>query len=369
MKRIRFISIVLVMVMVFALSGCTTAETTESQTTEGGFAVTDVTGRTVEFGSVPETAVAIGVGALRLYTYVGNVEDLVGIEEIDQKSFVGKPYVIANRELFLELPVIGTGGPNATIDPEQILSVEPDVIFTTLATDASTADELQSKTGIPVVALISGSTCLFDDTLYQSLELIGDVTGNSGKSEEIIASIKDYEKDLNMRTEGIEESTKLTSYVGALGSKGPQGIESTRAEYPPFVAVSAKNVVDETGTSGSLMIDKEQLLEWNPNTIFIDYDGIEKVYENTAANSEYYEALEAFKNGEVYNILPYILYGTNIEVAIADAYYIGKVLYPDKFTDVEPDQIMDEVSENLLGEAVYEQMVADYGTFGKMMID
>lgn len=369
MKRIRLVSIVLVIVMVISMTACSTTASTDNETTGDGITVTDVTGRTVEFENMPEKVVAVGVGALRLFTYVGDVKNLVGIEAIDQESSVGKPYVIANEEVFSQLPVIGEGGPNAAVDPEQILSVEPNVIFMAGATDASIADELQSKTGIPVVALSSGSTGLFDETLYRSLELIGQVTGNSGKSDEVIASIKAYQVDLNQRTEGIEEATKLSSYVGALGSKGPQGIESTRGQYPPFVAVNAVNVVDETGTAGSMMIDKEQLLEWNPDRIFIDYDGIAKVNEDMAANPEYYDALDAFKNGEVYNILPYILYGTNIEVAIADAYYIGKVLYPEQFSDIEPDQIMDEVSEKLLGAAIYEQMTTDYGTFGKMALE
>jgi hypothetical protein len=59
---------------------------------------------------------------------------------------VGKPYVIANPS-FTSLTTIGAGGPNSTLDPEQILKVEPDVIFTTLATDTAAADELQDKNG------------------------------------------------------------------------------------------------------------------------------------------------------------------------------------------------------------------------------
>lgn len=365
MKRKQILVLLLAISLVITMVGCSAQGATTSKTDEK-ISITDSLGRTVEFESAPEKVVAVGVGALRLFTYVGDVEKIVGIEEIDQKSSQGKPYVIANPS-FVSLTTIGAGGPNSTPDPEQILKVEPDVIFTTLATDTVAADELQNKTGIPVVALSSGSTGLFDETLYNSLSVIGQVMSNEERSAEVIEFIKGYEADLKKRTEGINDSTKQTSYVGALGSKGAQGIESTRAQYPPFVVVDAINVADQTGKPGSMMIDKEQLLQWNPAKIFIDYDGIEKVKADMTANPEYYTSLDAFKTNQVDMILPYILYGTNIEVAIADAYSIGKVLYPDQFKDVDPGKIMDEVSEELLGTKVYDQMVADYGAFGKFV--
>lgn len=363
MKRKQILVLLLAISLVITMAGCSDQEVTTSKTDEK-ITVTDTLGRTVELEGTPEKIVAIGVGALRLYTYVGNVDKIAGIEEIDQKSSKGKPYVIVNPG-FVSLTTIGAGGPNSTPDPEQILKVGPDVIFTTLATDTAAADELQNKTGIPVVALSSGATGLFDDTLYQSLTIIGEVMGTDEKATGIVEFIKSYEADLKKRTEGIVDSTKPMSYIGALGSKGAQGIESTRTEYPPFIAVDAINVVDQTGKPGSMMIDKEQLLQWNPARIFIDYDGIEKVKADMTANPEYYTSLDAFKTNQVDMILPYILYGTNIEVAIADAYSIGKVLYPDQFKDVEPGKIMDEVSEELLGAKIYDQMVADYGAFGK----
>jgi iron complex transport system substrate-binding protein len=59
--------------------------------------------------------------------------------------------------------------------------------------------------------------------------------------------------------------------------------------------------------------------------------------------------LEAFKEGRVYGTLPYNYYHTNIAVALADAYYIGKVLYPDKFKDVDPEKKADEIFQVFLG--------------------
>jgi iron complex transport system substrate-binding protein len=99
--------------------------------------------------------VAIGPGALRLYVYAGDLDYLVGIEQMDASDATGKPYMLANPEL-AKLPVIGQGGPNNAPDPEKLLTVAPDVIFSTYATEAAAADELQAQTGIPVVVINYG---------------------------------------------------------------------------------------------------------------------------------------------------------------------------------------------------------------------
>lgn len=65
--------------------------------------------------------------------------------------------------------------------------------------------------------------------------------------------------------------------------------------------------------------------------------------------------------GELYAFLPYNAYTTNIETAIADAYFIGKTLYPDRFVDIDPAAKADEVHRALLGTGVYRQTVDTYG--------
>jgi iron complex transport system substrate-binding protein len=41
---------------------------------------------------------------------------------------------------------------------------------------------------------------------------------------------------------------------------------------------------------------------------------------------------------------------------MADAYYIGTVLYPDEFSDVDPEKKADEIYSFLVGEPVFNQM-------------
>lgn len=327
--------------------------------------VTDLAGRQVEVPVPANKVVAIGPGALRLVCYVNGADRVVGAENLEKQQPTGRPYILAHPEL-KDLPTIGQGGPDSTPDAEKLVSVKPDVIFVSYLVDRSRADELQAKTNIPVVVVSYGRLATFDEEVYKSLLLIGKITGSEERAREVVDYLQKCQQDLHERTKDIPEDKKPKVYVGALGMKGVHGIESTQAKYPPFVAVNARNVVDETGKTGSVMIDKEKLLSWDPDIIFIDEGGFSLVREDYKKNPQFYRSLKAVKTGRVYGQIPYNYYTTNIGTAIADAYYAGKVIFPDRFKDVDPARKADEIYQFLLGKPLYEQMAKDYGGFEKL---
>lgn len=366
--RLICLAVTLVFSLTFLLGGCSSSPTPTSSPGSEKITIIDTLGRQVEFNGPAQKVVAIGPGALRLCSYFCNPDLLVGIETMDKDSALGKPYLLANPS-WAGLPEIGPGGPNNAPDPEKILAVKPEVIFTTYAADKSSAENLQFKTGIPVVALSYGQTSTFDPQVNVSLILIGKIIGMEERAQELVGLMDGFKDDLDSRTGEIAEDLKPTAYVGGLGMKGTHGIASTQGNYSLFNAIHAKNVVDETGRSGSLMIDKEQLIAWNPDKIFIDAGGLQTILEDYRKNPGFYQTLSAVKNGELYSQLPYNYYVTNIDTAIADAYYMGKVLYPEEFQDIDPEVKADEIYGLLLGKEVYAQMAQDFGRFKKLKLE
>ncbi len=365
-SRLITIFISLVIVLSSSLVGCNAATPTIAE----DVTVTDLLGREVSIPADVTRVIAIGPGALRLYVYAGNLDYVVGVEQMEADSSTGKPYMLANPDL-AKLPIIGQGGPNNAPDPERILTVAPDVIFSTYASEASVADELQAKTGIPVVVLSYGSasfgvTALFGQGVPDSLELIGQVIGDDAKAQAAVDFLNQALEDLGTRTSDIPDADKPSVYVGGLGARGSARYQSTQGDYSLLNAINAKNVVDETGQSGSIMIDKEKLLDWDPDYLFVDLGGLAAVLEDYQKNPTIYESLSAVQNGLVYTQLPYNYYTTNIDTTIADAYYLGKILYPEAFADIDPVQKADEVYQALLGTAVYAQMAEDFGGFRQL---
>ncbi|CFX19378.1 ABC transporter periplasmic binding domain [Syntrophomonas zehnderi OL-4] len=356
----------LLLIFVFCLAGCSPNKTQapESKTVT----VTDMAGRQVVIPTPVNQAVAIGPGSLRLYCYVNGIEKIVGVENFEKNNPTGRPYALANPDL-KNLPVIGTGGPNSSPDAEKLVEVKPGVIFCDSSLDKAAADSLQSKTGIPVIVLSYGSLGTFDNTIFDSLAIIGQVMGEEKRAQEVIDYIKNCQQDLRDRVKDVAEEEKPTVYVGAMGMKGSHGIQSTQAKYPPFVLLRAKNVVDETGKTGSVNIDLEKLIQWNPDKIFIDEAGYDLVQQDFKKNPVVYKSLTAIKNGEVYGQMPFNFYTSNIDTALADTYYIGKILYPKHFKDVDPVKKADEIYTYLVGKPIYAEMARDFGGFGKLTLD
>ncbi len=358
----RWILLTIAVVLALGLSACAQAPAqtpAEEEAPAQATSVTDLAGRTVELPADVTKVVAIGPGALRLVCYAGAADKVVGIEDLERKEPIQRPYLLANPAL-LDLPVIGAGGPDSAPDAERLLEVAPDVIFAAQLVDQASADELQSKTGIPVVVLNYGDLGTFDEQLFTSLDLVGSVLGASERTTEVSELIKSTMADLQARTAEVAEADHPTAYIGALGFKGAHGIESTSPNYPPFSAIGARNVAGDLTPKGSVMIDKEQLIEWDPRYIFLDRSGLSLVKEDVAKNRALYESFGAVKDKRVYTQIPFNNYWTNIETALANSYFAGTVMYPEQFADVDPAVKLDELSQVMLGAPMHEKLTETY---------
>jgi len=326
--------------------------------------IEDTLGRKVRVPEEVQRIVAIGPGALRLVVFLEATEKVVGVEHGERKwPPTGRPYRIAHPEL-AELPIIGLAGPSPTPNPEAIIGVAPDVIFATYISRKE-ADELQKKTGKAVVVLSYGPLgCFYGEDIFRSLRIAGKVLNAEGRAEELIRFLKTAMEELKGRVRGIPEADKPRVYVGALGFKGGHGIESTRCDFPPFMAVEARDVLGDC--RGHRFVDKEFLLKTDPDVIFLDLGNLHLVRQDYRKHKAFYRSLKAFREGRLYGILPFNWYTTNIETSLADTYFIGKVLYPDRFKDVDPEEKAREIFRFFVGRDVYDEMKAAYGGFGRI---
>ena len=112
MKMKKFLALMLALIMVLSLCACSNNGDDPKGTSEPT-TVTDMIGRevTVTPGSY-KRVVCVGAGALRMYSYIGSVDLLCGVEDIDNTTLterpmmfdsVARPYVIAYGDTFNKL--------------------------------------------------------------------------------------------------------------------------------------------------------------------------------------------------------------------------------------------------------------------------
>ena len=90
--------------------------------------------------------------------------------------------------------------------------------------------------------------------------------------------------------------------------------------------------------------------------------------EDCRKNPTFYVQLKAVQANRVYLVLPYNYYHTNIEIVLADAFFMGKTLYPERFADIDPAAKADEIFTAFIGRPAYEQLQEEYHGFRKLTI-
>ena len=342
-------------------------------TESAGITITDGFGRDVTVPENVESVVCSGAGSLRYLVYLQAQDRVVGVDSLEKKDaeIEGRPYALANPQL-KDYPLIGEL--RGEDDPEKIIAINPQVILKTSptgqpsATTAIEADTLQDKTDISVISFPYGSLKNEEQKseMYSSLRIMGEVVDKQERAEEIIAYIEATMEDLENRTADIPKSERKTVYVGGVSSAGAHGIISTEPAYPPFLWVNANNVAVGMGADHA-DIAKEALVDWDPEYIFIDIGTLQLGNEGAIGELKAdpsLKGLSAVKNGKVYGVIPYNFYSTNYESVLANAYFVGKVLYPDRFEDIDPEAKADEIYTFFLGKPVFSDLNGQYNDLG-----
>lgn len=333
-----------------ATTDTTTAETqATAAANEDTRVIQDALGREVEVPANVESVASHGTGA-RMVIYAGGLDHLIGVTEGDQRDNVAMPYGYVNHEHLSTLPVVSSGQSADNIYEEQVVELNPDIIVTSAA-DPEFLDTMQERTGIPVVGLLETivQNNVFDDEILRMISLLGELFGTEEQAESVVSALEEWEQDLQERTGDIPEDERNTAYTGAVSFNGAHGFDGTYAKYMPFDLVNVINVVDETGQEGAFNVDLEKVPEWDPDYIFLNPQNMDLVNEQYADNPDYFHGLSAVQAGEIYSQPAYIFSGTNFELAIANTYYAGKVVYPDRFEDVDMDEKVDEIFQVFLG--------------------
>jgi len=319
---------------------------TEEGAAEETRVITDALGREVEIPAVVERIVPLG-NAARLGTYLGVQDKFVTISEGDLSENPFMAYGWYNHDLWKELPVASSGG-YGVFHPEVILEADPDVILCTYEPDI--VESIEEATGIPVVAAAQGK--LFAEDYEQSLRIFGEVCGVSDRAEEVIGFIHTCLDDLNNRTKDLAQEEKPLVLGAAATFRGGHGISGVYVDYPVFGAIAANDAavgLEKADFDTGVEVDKEKILEWDPEIIFLDAGNMGLVETEYKEDPGFFQQLSAVKNGQVYQWPNSTANYTNLEIPLVSAYYAGSILYPEAFEDINFEEKAAEIFKFFLG--------------------
>ena len=244
-KQILLFTALLAVFAVLISAGCVTTDSPGDS--EGMVTITDAFGRDVTIPENPEKIAVVGSGSMRYFVYLGiDLDDVCAVDYQDSKLNIQtvnvRPYALANPEI-LEIPEVGAA--KGVVDNEKLLMSGAEILFMGGASSSNTevANEIQEKTGIPVVMFYTGNYVTDSEKIQDTLLMLGEILNKEQRAKDLIAYFDAVEADLKKRVAGL--SAEETVYVGGVSYNGVHGLDGTDPTYYPFAVLNIKNAAAE----------------------------------------------------------------------------------------------------------------------------
>lgn len=361
-KVLKYVCIALVVIVIVAVAiNFTVLNPINPPAPEADYiTVVDLVGRSVNVTTNVKRVVAAHADTLRQVALLG--DDAINM-------LVGVPTYVENFADNLEDVLVYSQLRNATqftriglqaeLDIETIAALQPDVILLS-ATFSQLIDSLEEKTQAPVVCVAAWGNPNNNATLsqfYDGMTLVGKILDMETRAEEINDY---YQGELDFvadRLSSISDDDKLTVYLANWANKAGTGW--TTSKYWPVEAAGGRNVAGDV-TANFIEVSEEQIIEWNPDYVFIHgFKGVAAA--EAIIDDPLLQLIPTVNDGEVYGLLgPYI--GSDPKSWLIDVYIVATTLYPDQFSDIDIVGKSNETFEFFYGDVgaqVFADMIAN----------
>ncbi len=227
-----------------------------------------------------------------------------------------------------ELPVTGQFyGGGSTVNYEAIVALAPDVIIDIGEAKESVAadmDELQQKTGIPVIFVEAGIA-----TMADAYETLGKLLGAEEQGSACADYIRGVLTDAAEKTAAIPEKRRVLYSQGEYGTE-VMGVGSLHAEVLDYAGAENVAELSAIASKGGTEVSLEQILLWDPEVVILAPESnYGEIFDDPA-----WAGVRAVQTGAVYEapMGPYNWMDRPPSVQrILAVRWLGNLLYPELF--------------------------------------
>ena len=301
--------------------------------------VTDYAEREISIEKAAERIIVMADNAFQIVKELGAVDKVVGLDS-KTKGYWDLYLISKTNPELKSLPDLGKAkNPNY----EQILSLNPDLIL--LKGNKESADILQSKTGIPVVAIVSKSG--YDFEIYN---LIGKLLGKEKNAKIVIDELQSQKGKLEKLLKEIPENERKSAYIVVQNSK--RNLFRTLKKADSLALANIENVasaaskVDEWGFAE---VSKEEFLNWKPDFIFLDEPLSEKsISKQNLLDDSTYKFSMAVRDNKIFVTHSFSCPKDYVFV-VAEAYYYARIAYPKILSEEEYKSTINSIFDKSYG--------------------
>ncbi len=323
-KKLCALAVLVLLGSLFA--GCAQKKDRISPLESKMITITDSLGRTVAVPCPPQRIVSVNSDVSEMICALGAADKIVGVADtaefpplLKDKAKVGQAF---------------------TPSVEKILELKPDVVFGYGKFLKSELSQKIEAAGVPLVYL----DCYKVSTLSQDIKTLGTILGKEKEAGEYVALFEKYLKQVTERTKGLKPEEKTPVYLegytdyssNAAGSGGAEMIDLAggrniaATENVPYPTVSPEWVVGK---------NPQVIIKAASSKVVSGYgasgEGMKKLREQIMSRPGW-QQIKAVKDGRVYVISSEIYTGPRAPVGVS---YFAKWLYPQFFTDLDPEAV------------------------------
>ena len=288
MKYNKKIKVVLIVMLVLSLfTGCKQTESPsdsidQNQQVETSITVTDMKEREITLDEPATRVVALTASDCEIIYAIGAGDALVGRGE-----YCDYPLDV------VDVTAVESG---ANTNIEQIINLEPQVVF--MSTMAQTEEQVEALEAAGIKVVVSEAQDI--EGVYTSIKLIGELMGKNDEATSIINDMKSSFDDL--ASKATNEDTKTVYFEVSPLEYGLWTAGSGTFMNEICEMLNLKNVFDDVVGWGE--ISEEQVMERNPDYIVTIsmYFGEGPTPEEEIMSRKGWEDITAVKNGAILNL-------------------------------------------------------------------
>ncbi|HAU9452029.1 TPA: ABC transporter substrate-binding protein, partial [Escherichia coli] len=317
-----------------------------SFTTQAERTFTDQIGREVKVPDKVDRIVVLQHQTLNLLVQMNATDKIVGVMS-NWKQQLGSNYA----RLAPELSNKASLGDLTHVDAEKLVALHPQVVFVTNYAPQEMIDKISSL-GIPAVAIslrhddegernklnpvMADEEQAYVKGLYEGIMLIGNIINKPEEAKALIKATENGRRMVSNRLQLLPEEQRVRAYMAnpELTTYGSGKYTGLMMKHAGAVNVAASTI------KGFKQVSIEQVIEWNPQVIFVQnrYPAV----VNEIQSSPQWQVIDAVKNHCVYLMPEYAkAWGYPMPEAMGiGELWMAKKLYPEKFNDVDMHKIV-----------------------------
>lgn len=321
MEKNKTIAFVAVLVLVVAAIGVGIFVLNNDESA-GDRTVTDSRGREITVPNDIETIFCSNCCSLELISWFDSVDKVCGIDSND--TITGnKTYTQVFKDEFSKLKVITVS------NAEEVIALGPTVFISSTVSVEDLNNE-QNTYGIPVYGINADLEMGSEDWFTQIIKL-GKLLKEEDRAKELVDGVKSLIGDITSK-----KVTNVNGYACGMMFYGAGNFIKTTGDYLPFDYSGVKNVMptNKAGTKQPYNTDIESILATDFDYIFIDGSSVPTTVDQikTAINETTLGNKDAIKNGDIYKVLVYKVWGTQWDNQLINCFYVADTVNGDSYS-------------------------------------